>query len=197
MEGKRKVAVFDFDGTITTKDTFIEFIKYTCGTGTIFIGFLLYAPLLVLMTLRLYPNWKCKQKVFSFFFKGMAYKKFQHDCELFSERIEEIKNESVFSLFRQHIKEGAEVYVISASVKDWLIPFCNKYGVKNVIGTEMEVNMHGKLTGRFKTRNCYGQEKVNRFIEAEPDRSSYFLYAYGDSRGDKEMIAFADKGTWV
>ena len=44
--------------------------------------------------------------------------------------------------------------------------------------------------------NCYGQEKVNRFLQVEPDRKSYVLYAYGDSSGDKEMIALADVGTY-
>ena len=92
MEKKRKVAVFDFDGTLTTKDTFVEFIKYACGAWKFFFGFLLYSPLLVLMKLRLYPNWKCKQKVFSFFFKGMDHNEFRRYCDQFSEKIEEIKN---------------------------------------------------------------------------------------------------------
>lgn len=197
MEKKRKVAVFDFDGTLTTKDTFVEFIKYACGAWKFFFGFLLYSPLLVLMKLRLYPNWKCKQKVFSFFFKGMDHNEFRRYCDQFSEKIEEIKNPAVFAVFLQHISEGTDVYVVSASVDEWIIPFCNKYGVKDVIGTKAETDSTGMLTGRFSTLNCYGQEKVNRFKETEPERDVYTLFAYGDSRGDKEMIEFADNGFWV
>lgn len=48
-ENKRTVAVFDFDGTLTTKDTLLEFIKFSCGTGKFYFVFLLYIPLLVLM----------------------------------------------------------------------------------------------------------------------------------------------------
>jgi phosphoserine phosphatase len=49
----------------------------------------------------------------------------------------------------------------------------------------------------FISKNCYGQEKVNRLLEVEPDRKNYYLYAYGDSRGDREMLAFADFPTLV
>lgn len=49
---------------------------------------------------------------------------------------------------------------------------------------------NGILTGRFLSANCYGQEKVNRLLEKEPERDSYILYAYGDSRRDRELLAF-------
>jgi phosphoserine phosphatase len=61
-----------------------------------------------------------------------------------------------------------------------------------VLGTQIEV-ADGSLTGRFLTKNCYGQEKVKRLLEQYPDRREYHLTAYGDSRGDKEMLAFADE----
>ena len=35
------IAFFDFDGTITTKDTLLEFIKYSRGTMSFYWGFLL------------------------------------------------------------------------------------------------------------------------------------------------------------
>lgn len=61
-----------------------------------------------------------------------------------------------------------------------------------VIGTQVEVR-NGRLTGRFLTKNCYGQEKVNRILDYLPDRKTYRLIAYGDSRGDQELLAFADE----
>jgi phosphoserine phosphatase len=61
-----------------------------------------------------------------------------------------------------------------------------------VVGTQIEV-IDGKLTGRFLSKNCYGQEKVNRILSLYPNRQDYHLTAYGDSRGDKEMLAFADE----
>ena len=60
----RKVYAFDFDGTLTTKDTLLEFIRFAKGRSSFWQGFLRYAHLLVLMKLGLYPNWKAKQQVF-------------------------------------------------------------------------------------------------------------------------------------
>ena len=51
--------------------------------------------------------------------------------------------------------------------------------------------------GTFSTANCYGQEKVNRFLAEFPDRSEYVLYAYGDSAGDKELLALSDYPTFI
>jgi phosphoserine phosphatase len=63
-----------------------------------------------------------------------------------------------------------------------------------VLGTKLEVR-DGKLTGRFITPNCYGQEKVNRLKQVlnEP-RQAYSIKAFGDSRGDKELLEYADQG---
>ena len=58
---KKKLYCFDFDGTLTTSDTLLEFIKYAKGRSRFLMVFLMYSPLLVLMKLHLYPNWKAKQ----------------------------------------------------------------------------------------------------------------------------------------
>ena len=80
----RKVYAFDFDGTLTTCDTLLAFIRYAKGTPAFVRGFLRHAHLLVLMKLRLYPNWKAKQKVFSYFFKGMDLETFDSLCQRFA-----------------------------------------------------------------------------------------------------------------
>ena len=45
----------------------------------------------------------------------------------------------------------------------------------------------------FATPNCKGAEKVRRILGLFPDRESYRLTAFGDSRGDREMLAMADE----
>ena len=69
--------------------------------------------------------------------------------------------------------------------------------MSQVLATKMEVDKDGVLTGSFSTANCYGSEKVRRLMEVEPDRENYYLCAYGDSRGDKELLEFADKGLLI
>lgn len=191
---KRIVAVFDFDGTLTKKDTFLEFIKYVYGVRRLYVGLLKHLPLLVIMKLGLYPNWKTKQRVFAFFFQGMSYDVFKQYGERFSIIADGFVRESVVQILENHIRKGSTVYVVSASIEDWVRPWCERHEVPNVLGTQVEVDGNGRLTGRFLSKNCFGQEKVNRLLEVEPIRDDYYLYAYGDSRGDQEMIAFADEG---
>ena len=193
----RKVVVFDFDGTLTTKDSYLEFVKYACGFWHLVGGLLLFSPLLLLMLCHLYPHGKAKEKVFSYFFKGWTYREFQNMGMAFAEKVEAFERASTVEILQKEVKAGSAVYVVSASVEEWIRPWCQKRQVTQAIGTKAEVDEAGMLTGRFATPNCFGQEKVNRLLGMEPDRKAYQLEAYGDSRGDKEMIAFADKGTYV
>ena len=191
---RRNIAAFDFDGTLTTRDSFPAFIRFAVGVPRFLAGFLLYSPLLVLMKLRLYPGDKAKEKVFSFFFKGWEYGRFKALGSAFASEIEDMRNEPVISRLQEHIAHGDTVYVISASIRDWVEPWSLQQSVHAVLATEVEVDADGRLTGRFSTRNCNGEEKVNRLLQVEPRRDSYALAAYGDSRGDEPLLALADTG---
>ena len=188
----RQIVAYDFDGTLTTKDTLIEFIRYACGTGAFVKGFLSYAHLLVLMKLGLYPNWKAKQKVFSYFFEGMKIEEFDGLCQRFAKDNQHLLRPKGIEAIQQALDKGAEVLIVSASIGNWVKAFFNTLCV---VGTQIEIK-DGLLTGRFLTKNCYGQEKVNRILALYPNRSEYHLTAYGDSRGDKELLAFADESDY-
>ena len=194
---KKKIYCFDFDGTLTTSDTLLEFIKYAKGRGRFLMVFLMYSPLLVLMKLHLYPNWKAKQRIFAHLFAGMRIEKFDALCRGFAEESQHLLRPKGITLMHEALVAGAQVFIVSASIDNWVRPFFEIRNLKGiqVLGTQIEV-VDGKLTGRFKTRNCYGEEKVNRIAEALKsfERSEYEIEAFGDSRGDKEMLAFADKG---
>lgn len=201
---KRKILTFDFDGTLTTRDTLIEFIRYAHGTPSLIAGFLLHAPLLVLMKLRLYSNQKAKQRIFSYFFKGMSEDRFNDICSRFALDNRRLLRPKGMETLQKAIDKGARVLIISASIDNWVAPFFSgitaggtdtaghKGNGITVVGTRIEVR-NQRLTGRFTTPNCYGQEKVRRLLELFPDRETYHLTAFGDSRGDRELLAFADE----
>lgn len=193
---KKKVYCFDFDGTLTTSDTLLEFIKFAKGTARFFMVFLTYSPLLVLMKLHLYPNWKAKQRIFAHLFAGMRIERFDKLCHEFAESHQHLLRPEGISCLHQALTDGARVFIVSASIDNWVSPFFQVRGLEKVevLGTQIEVK-DGKLTGRFQTNNCYGEEKVRRIKEAlSLPRSTYDIEAFGDSRGDKEMLAFADRG---
>ena len=194
---KKKIYCFDFDGTLTTSDTLLEFIKYAKGRSRFLMVFLMYSPLLVLMKLHLYPNWKAKQRIFAHLFAGMRIEKFDALCRGFAEENQHLLRPKGITLMHEALVAGAQVFIVSASIDNWVRPFFDIRNLKGVqvLGTQIEVE-DGKLTGRFKSNNCYGKEKVHRIAEALKsfERSEYEIEAFGDSRGDKEMLAFADKG---
>jgi phosphatidylglycerophosphatase C len=194
---KKKIYCFDFDGTLTTSDTLLEFIKYAKGRSRFLMVFLMYSPLLVLMKLHLYPNWKAKQQIFAHLFAGMRIEKFDALCHDFAEESQHLLRPKGITLVHEALVAGAQVFIVSASIDNWVRPFFDIRNLKGVqvLGTQIEVE-DGKLTGRFKSNNCYGKEKVHRIAEALKsfERSEYEIEAFGDSRGDKEMLAFADKG---
>ena len=194
---KKKIYCFDFDGTLTTSDTLLEFIKYAKGRGRFLMVFLMYSPLLVMMKLHLYPNWKAKQRIFAHLFAGMRIEKFDALCRGFAEENQHLLRPKGITLVHEALVAGAQVFIVSASIDNWVRPFFDIRNLKGVqvLGTQIEVE-DGKLTGRFKSNNCYGKEKVHRIAEALKsfERSEYEIEAFGDSRGDKEMLAFADKG---
>ena len=209
MMKKEKIYCFDFDGTLTTSDTLLEFIKYAKGRGRFLMVFLMYSPLLVLMKLHLYPNWKAKQQIFAHLFAGMRIEKFDALCRDFAEEYQHLLRPKGVTLVHEALVAGAQVFIVSASIDNWVRPFFKVRGLDGVrvLGTQIEV-IDGRLTGKFKSNNCYGEEKVHRICEAltrtinngkgastlDFDRTRYDIEAFGDSRGDKEMLAFADQG---
>jgi HAD superfamily hydrolase (TIGR01490 family) len=191
---KETIAAFDFDGTITKKDTFIEFIKFTKGKFCFYAGFMLFSPLLIAMKLKLYPNWKTKEKIFSYFYKGVSVSEFNNWGIKFSSKINDLLRPKVIESLVFHKTQKHKIIIISASIENWIKPWANKAEIDTVLATKIETDKNSVLTGKFSTKNCYGQEKVNRLLKEFPNRNEYKLVVYGDSKGDKKMLEFADEG---
>ena len=213
----KKIFVFDFDGTLTHTDTLLAFIRFACGPVRMCMGFALYAPLLVLMKLKLYPNYKAKQKVFAHFFRGMTLARFDALCTAFAQQSEHLLRPAARSFINTVRPEAYAMAIVSASIDNWVRPFAELYLQSSnpqdnsqnksqsnsqnhkpslpiiVLGTKVEVDAAGCLTGRFSPPNCYGPEKVRRIEAVWPHREQYDVSAFGDSRGDKEMLDYADQ----
>ena len=187
-----KLALFDFDGTITKDDSLIKFIRFAKGDVAYVLGMLFLSPMLVMYKLKFIPNYRAKQLMLSYYLKGMNAQEFQKVAQTFSlEYIDMIVRPKAMEKILWHKKEGHTVVVVSASMRCWLQPWCDQQDLQ-LISTELEIEDH-KLTGQFSTKNCYGVEKENRLKEMY-DLSVYdHIYAYGDSSGDKELLALADE----
>ncbi len=111
-----------------------------------------------------------------------------------------LRGEVVESL-RGHVDAGDTVVLVSASFEVYLRPLAELLGVHDVLAVRLEVDSNGVLTGRLDGPNCRGPEKVVRLHEwldrNAGGRRAVHLSAYGDSRGDRELLADADEAHWV
>lgn len=122
---RQTVAAFDFDGTITTKDTLIEFIRFTHGTAGLAWGFFVLMPVLILYKIRIIPNYTAKQIVFAWFYKGWSIEKFDEKCKAFASHIGSIINPAALDAIKQYESDDAQILILTASVENW---FCRGPG---------------------------------------------------------------------
>jgi len=187
-----KLALFDFDGTITTDDSLIKFIRFVIGDSKFLVGMAILSPMLVAYKLKLIPNYRAKEYMLSYFFKGMSEEKFMQLTREYSlKHIDSIVRPKAMQKITWHKEQGHEIVVVSASIECWLKPWCNKNNL-NLIGTKMQIQ-NAKVTGLFASKNCYGVEKVNRIRELYRLNEYDYIYSYGDSSGDKELLELADE----
>lgn len=190
---KEQIYIYDFDDTLTRRDSFLDFIRYTCGSRSLYCGLLLFSPLLILMKLRLYANGRAKERLFTHFFQGMSIRVFDDLCAKYGLSRADLLLDAARKAVNEVASNGYRILIVSASVDRWVLPFFRDVPNVTVIGTQIEVE-NGLVTGRFSTPNCYGAEKVRRIQALLPYREQYKLIAHGDSRGDKEMLNYADQG---
>ena len=186
----KKIAFFDFDGTITTKDTLLEFIKFSKGNFRFYRGFLINSPILIAFKLKIISNQKAKEIILKYFFGGMLYSEFEKLCSDFAEQAlpKLIRPKAMVEIDRLK-QAGVPVVVVSASPENWIRKWADKMQVK-LMATCLEIK-NEKITGKILGYNCRGKEKLNRILK-EYNLSDYEeIYAYGDSSGDRHMLSIA------
>lgn len=196
MKNKKAIqlVVFDFDGTITLCDTFIEFAKKAIGKSRLFKTIIYCSPWLAAWKLGIIAGGSAKQKLFAAIYRGRSYDWLVKQGEKFAGIIESFTRQEILQALHDYTTKGCQVFILSASMPEWIRPWASRHGIlaDHVIGTECEVDDNGIITGEFATPNCYGAEKVRRLTDVVGDLSSYYITAYGDSKGDFDLFAIAD-----
>ena len=188
----KEIAFFDFDGTISHQDSMIEFMKKYIGVYSFYKALIVLSPVLLAYKLRMISNHKAKEKLINYLFKGWSFLNFKRIAENYSNNeIYNIVRPSAIERIKLHQKKGHKVVIVSASVENWLEGWCENNNIE-LIATKLQV-LDGKITGKYLTKNCYGQEKVNRIKKLFNIDNYSEIHVYGDSRGDKEMLNIATK----
>ena len=187
---KKGIAFFDFDGTITKKDTLLEIIKFQKGKYEFYKGFFLLSPYLAAMKIKILSNQVVKEKVLRYFFEGISEHQFQKKCTEFSEKIlPQLIRPKALEMIHELKQKNFEVIIVSASPNNWFQDWCRRNNIL-FISTTLEV-IDGKITGKINGKNCHGEEKVKR-IKQSYNLSEYeTIYCFGDTKGDKPMLKLA------
>ncbi|HTN05781.1 HAD-IB family hydrolase [Agriterribacter sp.] len=187
---KNAIAFFDFDGTITCKDTLFEIIKYQKGKRALYVGLIKLSPWLIAMKLRIISNAATKEKVLTFFFKDTPLQDFQRKCDEFiTRKLPRLIRPDALQEINKHKQNNTTVVIVTASAENWIEGWCGQNHIK-CIATKLEIK-DGSITGKIDGKNCNGVEKVKRIKTLFQLEEYETIFAYGDTKGDKPMLSLA------
>jgi phosphatidylglycerophosphatase C len=209
------IAAFDFDGTLTHGDTLLPFLAANLGWPRLAWALLRTGPWLAAYALGVVRNDVAKARLLSACLSGLP----TAQADAWAERWvrEQLpaqlrsSQDVVMQQLAWHQAAGHTCVMVSASPDIYLVRAAARLGFDALICTEMEVQgAEGSaakikatggpcLTGRMRTPNCHGLQKVSRLQAWLAERydaktlAGMTLYAYGDTSGDKPMLRMAQK----
>lgn len=186
------IALFDFDGTITTGDTWTPFMRMAVRPGRLIAAQVLLAPVIVGYRTGIISASRGRELAArAGFFGAEATAVGDLGAEYAATTLPAVVRRSALARIAWHRSHGDHIVVVSASLDAYLAPWCRQHDL-DYICTTLE-HRGGRLTGRYVDGDCAGFEKVRR-IRARFDLRQYAtIYAYGDSLEDRHMLELADK----
>lgn len=189
---KTVIAAFDFDGTISTHDSLIELIRFIKGDLKFILNLLPEIPFFIAYLLGFYSRQQIKERVLTRFFKGLPYSSFKTSAEVFAkDKLNKIIRPEALKRIKWHLDQNHRLILISANLESYLEPWAKAHGFEKAICSKIALD-DDLITGKLQGTNCWGPEKTARLLEYLGPKENFILYAYGDSRGDKELLALSD-----
>lgn len=191
----RILSVFDFDGTLTQHDSFVPFLRFAFGRKVFLLKmFTMLVPTLRCIRGKMTRD-ELKESLIQRFLAGSqetwVQAQAKHYCERYWKKL--MRPKGLYAV-ADELRANATVTICSASPELVLRPFADKLGIQ-LIGTQLEVK-EGILTGKITGHNCRSAEKVARLRFIFGDLRQYHLRAWGDTRGDYELLSAAQDPHW-
>lgn len=188
----KKLYCFDFDGTLTYKDTMFMYLRFY-DPVKFRLQFLKHIPLFILLKLKLAETEKVKKSFIGSVLKGQTREKIEKKSRQFFERYYPgIIRENALDFIKNIDRENTKSLLVTASLDIWAKPFAEAFEMQ-LVATRAEFK-NEVFTGNFIGKNCNGEEKLIR-IKAEIINDKHDkIIAFGDTSGDRPMLAWANEG---
>lgn len=184
------LALFDFDGTLYPKDSFTGFIFYTLSKQHIVKKGFKILPWIQAYYLRLYPAHAMRPRLFQSMFKGIAANFLQNLAQEYAQQLIQNLDQELLQQLRLHQQNGDRVVLVSASIDLYLVPICEFLNIE-LICTATEIK-NGLLTGHYSSEDCSCEQKKLRILQQYNLEDYQYIYAYGNSEEDLDMLSLAD-----
>ncbi|MGZ9099565.1 MAG: HAD-IB family hydrolase [Brevundimonas sp.] len=186
------IVAFDFDGTLTVRDSFTAFLRWRAGAGGWFGGLAGMAPDLAAY-IGHRDRGRLKAASVKQFLRGVPRVQLEEDAEAFAGQVwPGFLRYDALACWKDWGAKGAYRVIVTASPETTVAPFARRLGAEALLGTPLVFDAGDRVTGAFASPNCRGEEKVRRLRAAFGDDMP-LAAAYGDTTGDTEMLAMADE----
>lgn len=183
----RTIAAFDFDGTLTKGDSLIPFLIFATSKTKVLWACLSSLPLLLTCDRK-----ALKEHFLTNTIKGLPEKEAEKLGALFAKtRLDRYLRKGALEKIAYHLNQGHEVVLISANIDIYLDPWGKAKGFHKILSSKTG-RAQGKIDGKLAGENCRGEEKVKQLLAWAGPKEGFILWAYGNSRGDKELLKLAD-----
>jgi phosphatidylglycerophosphatase C len=183
------VAAFDFDGTLVPGDSLPRFLSRLLGRAGFARALLLALPGMAAAYRRAGRDGS-KAVLLERSLAGVDAAAARRSGEVFGQALAGRVRPDMAARLAWHADQGHTLVLVSASLDVYLEPFARRFGFDHVIATALEVGADGRLTGRLAGPNVRAEQKAIRLAEVVPAQAT--VWAYGNSAGDREMLAMAD-----
>lgn len=191
----RRLVLFDFDGTLTTVETFPLFVRAAAPAWRVRFGGLLLAPLVLAYRAGVVSGATVRAAIVRLAFSGMPRDAFEAKAGAFAaERFPVLLRPAMVARLRAHREAGDQVIVVSGNFEALLRPWCAAEGV-DLLASALECR-EDRLTGRYAGPQCAGKEKVRRVRALAGAWPRERIEAHGDTVEDLPMLAMAAVATY-
>ncbi len=186
---------FDFDGTLTRRDSLLPFLRQVLGTPGLMAALAAEAPRLAAYAVKLLSNETAKVGLLRRALGGRRRAELElHGRSFATDGVTQLLRPPLMERLRLHQNLGHRCVLVTASLTLYARPWALAQGFEAVLGSELAFDDAGISDGRLVGGNCYGREKALRLKRLLGEGK--LAVAYGDSRGDREMLAMAETAIW-